>query len=126
MTRDQKIIGDKLGLLELTQTLGSMSEACKVLGFSRNSFYRLMDFYGTGGEAAPAEISRKKQNSKNRTDPAIKRVVVEFALEQPALRQVRSPVAVGKDGAAPAFRWVSRGISVPRWKPLRLQRLGLS
>jgi molybdenum-dependent DNA-binding transcriptional regulator ModE len=40
MTQDQKIIKNKLGLLKLAQTLGSVSEACKVLGFSRDSFYR--------------------------------------------------------------------------------------
>jgi len=40
MTQDQKIIKNKLGLLKLAHTLGSVSEACKVLGFSRDSFYR--------------------------------------------------------------------------------------
>ena len=38
MTQEQKIIKNKLGLLKLAQTLGSVSEACKVLGFSRDSF----------------------------------------------------------------------------------------
>ena len=36
MTQDQKIIKNKLGLLKLARTLGSVSEACKVLGFSRD------------------------------------------------------------------------------------------
>jgi molybdenum-dependent DNA-binding transcriptional regulator ModE len=41
---DQKIIKNKVGLLKLADMLGSVSEACKVMGYSRDSFYR---FRGT-------------------------------------------------------------------------------
>ena len=40
MSTDQKIIRNKVGLLNLAQMLGSVSQACKVMGYSRDSFYR--------------------------------------------------------------------------------------
>ena len=39
MTNDQKIINNKLGLLKLAKTLGNVADACRVIGYSRDSFY---------------------------------------------------------------------------------------
>jgi hypothetical protein len=38
MTREQKIIRSKVGLLELAKQLGSVSQAWEVMGYSRDSF----------------------------------------------------------------------------------------
>jgi hypothetical protein len=51
--------------------LGSVSEACKVMRFSRNSFYWFNQLYDKGGELAVKEISRRKPCLKNRLAPQI-------------------------------------------------------
>jgi transposase InsO family protein len=100
MNTQDKIIKNKLGLLKLARTLGNVSDACKVMGYSRDSYYRFKDLYEKGGEVALREINRKKPNHKNRIDPEIERTVVEYAIEYPAHGQLRASNELKKQGVS--------------------------
>lgn len=95
---EEKIIKPKLGLLELAKQLGNVSQACHVMGYSRDTFYRYKELYAKGGEEALRDMSRKKPCPKNRVPEYIERAVVDMAIKYPAYGQMRASNELKKEG----------------------------
>lgn len=98
MTTQEKLIKNKLGLIELAKHLGNVSDACKVMGYSRDTFYRWKEAHEDGGEEALEELTRRKPNRKNRVSEHIEEAVLKFSEEYPAHGQTRISNELRKEG----------------------------
>ena len=92
------IIKHKVGLLNLAEELSNVSKACKVMGVSRDTFYRYQEAYEHGGVEALINQNRRVPNIKNRVDKDIEDAVVAYAIEQPAHGQHRASNELRKRG----------------------------
>ena len=92
------IIKHKAGLLNLAEELGNVSRACKIMGVSRDTFYRYQQSVQDGGVEALLNQNRRAPNTKNRVDPDVEQAVQAYAIEQPAHGQVRVSNELRKRG----------------------------
>ena len=92
------IIKHKAGLLNLAEELGNVSKACKVMGTSRDTFYRYKELVDEGGLDALIDKSRRGDNLKNRVDEKTEESVVAYAIEFPAHGQARTSNELRKQG----------------------------
>jgi hypothetical protein len=90
---NHSVIKHKMGLLNLAEELQTISQACRVMGVSRDTFYRTQGDEGNG-----LHQDRRRPNPKNRVDEVVEQAVLAFALENPAAGQVRVSNELRKRG----------------------------
>ena len=128
MTTQQKLIKSKMGLLELASFLQNVSEACRVMGYSRDTFYRVKKAYEEGGLEALHEKTRRKPCIKNRVPEEVEKAVVELALEDPSLGQKRASHTLRQGGifispAGVRCVWLRHGLETFKKRLASLEKL---
>jgi transposase InsO family protein len=116
-----------MGLLNLAQELENVSQACRLMGVSRDTFYRVKEAKETGGMEALLHKDRRRPNFKNRIDEAIERAVLEFALDNPAAGQVRVSNELRKrnifiSGGGVRSVWLRHGLQTFKQRLLALEK----
>lgn len=125
---NSKVIKHKVGLLNLAQELNNISHACKLMGLSRDTFYRYQAAVEEGGVEALFDRSRRVANIKNRVEPCIEEAVTAYAIEYPAHGQHRASNELRKkgifvSGSGVRSIWLRHGLSnfKDRLKALEVQ-----
>lgn len=84
------LVQNKMGLLNLARELSNISQACRTMGVSRDTFYRYQEAQNSGGIEGLLSKSRRGPNVKNRVDPLVEKATIDIAYEQPAWGQTRA------------------------------------
>ncbi len=98
LNTNNPIIKHKEGLLNLAEELQNVSKACKIMGVSRDTFYRYQELAAEAGLDALINKSRRSPNLKNRVDEQIEKAVMVYAVEYPAYGQHRISNELRKTG----------------------------
>lgn len=127
MTQEQYLIKRKLNILELGQTLGNISDACRRLGVSRSHYYDIKNVIAEEGVEGLLEKSRRTPRVGNRIAPEIEKKVLDYALEFPTHGQVRVENELKQKGiqiSSGGIRgiWIRHGIPTKKERLHRLEK----
>ena len=85
-------------MIELSEFLQNISQACRINGCSRQHFYDIKKAYQEHGIEGLREKTRRKPCLKNRVAPEVEEAVVQMAFEYPAYGQLRASNELRKKG----------------------------
>ena len=128
MNNNQKIIKNKVGLLSLAEQLSNVSRACKVMGVSRDTFYRYKELVEEGGVDALMEKTRRKPIERNRVDEQTEAAVIKIATDFPAYGQVRAGNELRKLGVFVSPQgirsiWLRNGLEIFKKRLAALEKI---
>ena len=120
MTQSQYIIARKLSIVELGQTLGNISDACRKMGVSRQHYYDVKQAIEEEGLEGLIEKSRRAPRIANRVPNEVERSLLDYSLQCPTHGQVRTANELRKAGQS-----ISPGGVRSVWLRHNLQTRGL-
>jgi transposase InsO family protein len=83
MTHDDVLFGQRVRLFTLADELENVSEACRLMGFHRSTYYRLKRNVDRWGLEALRVRERRKPRMPNQIGPHLEQRIIAFALAHP-------------------------------------------
>ncbi len=119
MTEHDVLVGYRMRLFTLAEELGNVSEACRLMGVHRSTYYRLKRQVDRWGLEALNVRERRRPRMPNQIGPHLEQRIVAFALAHPGFgpRRISAELAREKWGG---LRISEHGV----WRVL--VRLGLN
>jgi transposase InsO family protein len=89
MTAKEKVAHRKLSMLQLAEKLRNVSEACRIMGYSRQQFYEIKRSFQEHGFDGLMDKPPVPNTVPTRTPPEIEKQVIDMSIEHPAWGQQR-------------------------------------
>jgi transposase len=89
MSNQDRLIDAKVSILQLAEKLESISEACKVAGIARSSFYEIKKAYEQFGREGLYPRARRKPRMPNQFPEEIVNRILEMTRKEPSFSYVR-------------------------------------
>jgi Winged helix-turn helix len=99
VTEHDVLVGFRLRLFTLAEELGDVSEACRLMGVDRSTYYRLKRRVDRWGLEALNVRERRRPRMSNQIGAHLEQRIIAFALGLPATDHAGSPPSWPERGA---------------------------